>query len=90
MCAVRIDHLALLTPGNYTDDAPLAGFERTLELFSAGKALDYDSAWVCQRHLERALSLSATFLAAVSQRTKRIGLGAAVIQMGHENPFRLA
>ena len=90
MCAVRIDHLAFLTPGNYPHDAPLAGFERTLELFGAGEALGYDSAWVRQRHLERAVSSSATFLAAASQRTTRIGLGTAVIQMGYENPFRLA
>jgi len=90
MCAIRIDHLAFLTPGNYADDAPLAGFERTLELFGVGEALGYDSAWVRQRHLERAVSSSATFLAAASQRTTRIGLGTAVIQMGYENPFRLA
>ena len=90
MCAVRIDHLAFLTPGNYPDDAPLAGFEQTLELFGVGEALGYDSAWVRQRHLERAVSSSATLLAAASQRTTRIGLGAAVIQMGYENPFRLA
>ncbi|WP_438888139.1 LLM class flavin-dependent oxidoreductase, partial [Bacillus cereus group sp. BC3] len=38
----------------------------------------------------RAVSSAATFLAAASQRTTRIGLGAAVIQMGYENPFRLA
>lgn len=90
MCAVRIDHLAFLTPGNYVDDAPLAGFERTLQLFGLGESLGYDSAWVRQRHLERAVSSAATFLAAASQRTTRIGLGAAVIQMGYENPFRLA
>jgi alkanesulfonate monooxygenase SsuD/methylene tetrahydromethanopterin reductase-like flavin-dependent oxidoreductase (luciferase family) len=29
-------------------------------------------------------------LAAASQRTSRIELGSAVIQMGYENPFRLA
>ena len=68
MSAVRIDHLAFLTPGNYPDEAPLAGFERTLELFAAGETLGYDSAWVRQRHLERAVSSSATFLAAASQR----------------------
>ncbi|MEQ5838189.1 LLM class flavin-dependent oxidoreductase [Paraburkholderia acidicola] len=90
MCAIRIDHLAFLTPGNYPDDAPLTGFEQTLELFGVGEALGYDSAWVRQRHLERAVSSSATLLAAASQRTTRIGLGAAVIQMGYENPFRLA
>jgi hypothetical protein len=44
MCAVRIDHLAFLTPGNYPEEAPLAGFERTLELFSVGEALGYDTA----------------------------------------------
>jgi alkanesulfonate monooxygenase SsuD/methylene tetrahydromethanopterin reductase-like flavin-dependent oxidoreductase (luciferase family) len=90
MCAARIDHIAFLTPGNYPDENPEAGFERTLELFRVGEALGYDSAWVRQRHLERAVSSAATFLAAASQRTTRIGLGSAVIQMGYENPFRLA
>lgn len=90
MCAVHIDHIAFLTPGNYPEDSPHAGYERTLELFRLGEALGYDSAWVRQRHLERAVSSAATFLAAASQRTTRIGLGAAVIQMGYENPFRLA
>jgi alkanesulfonate monooxygenase SsuD/methylene tetrahydromethanopterin reductase-like flavin-dependent oxidoreductase (luciferase family) len=86
MCAVHIDHFAFLTPGNYRDDAPRAG----LELFSLGESLGFDSAWIRQRHLEHAVSSAATFLAAASQRTRRIGLGAAVIQMGYENPFRLA
>lgn len=36
------------------------------------------------------MSSAATFLAAASQRTRRIGLGSAVIQMEYENPFRLA
>ncbi|ABE36305.1 luciferase-like monooxygenase family protein [Paraburkholderia xenovorans LB400] len=90
MCAARVDHIAFLTPGNYSDDEPEAGFERTLELFRVGESLGYDSAWVRQRHLERAVSSAATFLAAASQRTTRIGLGSAVIQMGYENPFRLA
>ena len=90
MCASRIDHIAFLTPGNYPDEDPAAGLERSLDLFHVGETLGYDSAWVRQRHLERAVSSAATFLAAASQRTTRIGLGAAVIQMGYENPFRLA
>ncbi|WP_314595875.1 LLM class flavin-dependent oxidoreductase [Burkholderia aenigmatica] len=90
MSNVRIDHIAFLTPGNYPDEDAAAGFERTLDLFHTGEALGYDSAWVRQRHLERAVSSAATFLAAASQRTTRIGLGAAVVQMGYENPFRLA
>jgi alkanesulfonate monooxygenase SsuD/methylene tetrahydromethanopterin reductase-like flavin-dependent oxidoreductase (luciferase family) len=87
---LHIKHIAFLTPGNYADEDPAAGYERTLELFTTGEALGYDSAWVRQRHLERAVSSAATFLAAASQRTRRIELGAAVIQMGYENPFRLA
>ena len=54
MSNVRIDHIAFLTPGNYADEDAAAGFEQTLELFSAGEALGYDSAWVRQRHLETA------------------------------------
>jgi hypothetical protein len=34
----------------------------------------YDSAWVRQRHLERAVSSAATFLAAASQRITRIAV----------------
>ncbi|KWF05384.1 LLM class flavin-dependent oxidoreductase [Burkholderia pseudomultivorans] len=87
---VRITRISFLTPGNYAADDPLPGLEQTLDLFRIGEALGYDSAWVRQRHLERAVSSAATFLAAASQHTTRIGLGAAVIQMGYENPFRLA
>jgi alkanesulfonate monooxygenase SsuD/methylene tetrahydromethanopterin reductase-like flavin-dependent oxidoreductase (luciferase family) len=90
MGAVQIDHIAFLTPGNYDGEAQRASFEHSLELFCFGESAGYDSAWVRQRHLEHAVSSATTFLAAASQRTTRIGLGAAVIQMGYENPFRLA
>lgn len=87
---MSIQHLALLIPGNYVDSNPASGLEATLRLFARAEALGFDSAWVRQRHLERGVSSAATFLAAATQRTRRIGLGAAVIQMGYENPFRLA
>jgi alkanesulfonate monooxygenase SsuD/methylene tetrahydromethanopterin reductase-like flavin-dependent oxidoreductase (luciferase family) len=87
---VAITHIGFLTPGNYPDTDPFDGLEKTLELFRFGEDLGYDSAWVRQRHLERGVSSAAIFLAAASQRTERIALGTAVIQMGYENPFRLA
>ncbi|CAN7364577.1 LLM class flavin-dependent oxidoreductase [Bosea sp. LjRoot90] len=90
MSSLAIRHLAFLTPGNYDDADPRAGLEETLSLFEYGEALGFDSAWVRQRHLEPGVSSAATFLAAASQRTSRIGLGTAVIQIGYENPFRLA
>ncbi|MGY2046852.1 LLM class flavin-dependent oxidoreductase [Methylobacterium sp. JK268] len=90
MAALPRRAFAFLTPGNYDDADPRAGLEDTLALFADGEALGFESAWVRQRHLEPGISSAATFLAAASQRTRRIGLGTAVIQMGYENPFRLA
>lgn len=90
MSDLAIRHITFLTPGNYDDADPRAGLEETLSLFEHGEALGFDSAWVRQRHLEPGVSSAATFLAAASQRTSRIGLGTAVIQIGYENPFRLA
>lgn len=87
---MAFDHVAFLVPGNYAEEDPFAGLEATLRLFELGERLGYDSGWVRQRHLERGISSAATFLAAASQRTRSIGLGAAVIQLGYEHPFRLA
>ncbi len=86
----HIKKFSFLVPGSYHDDDPAQGLEDTLQLFERGERLGYDSAWVRQRHLERGISSAATFLAAATQRTRRIGLGTAVIQLGYENPFRLA
>lgn len=85
-----IHHLGFLVPGTYAEADPAAGLDATLSLFERGEALGYDSAWVRQRHLESSVSSAATVLAAASQRTRRIALGTAVVQMGYENPFRLA
>ncbi|WP_341891611.1 LLM class flavin-dependent oxidoreductase [Variovorax sp. YR752] len=87
---MTIHHIGFLTPGNYDEADPHAGLEAALRLFEFGERRGFDSAWVRQRHLERAVSSAPTFLAAATQRTRRIELGAAVIQMGYENPFRLA
>ncbi len=88
--AVAINHIALLTPGNFADSDPGTGLDNTLRLFEVGERLGFNSAWVRQRHLEPGVSSASVFLAAVTQRTRRIELGTAVIQMGYENPFRLA
>lgn len=82
--------LAFLTPGNFPDDDPASGLEDSLTLFEHGERLGFQGAWVRQRHLEHGVSSAATFLAAASQRTRRIELGTAVIPIGYESPFRLA
>ena len=87
---IRISRIAFLTPGNYAEAAPWSGLEHTLQLFEHGEQLGFDGAWVRQRHLEPAVSSAPTLLGAATQRTQRIELGCAVIQLGYENPFRLA
>ncbi|MFI6219237.1 LLM class flavin-dependent oxidoreductase [Nocardia salmonicida] len=90
MSAPRINTLAFLTPGNYLDDDPYTGLEDTLQLFEFGERLGFDGAWIRQRHLEHGVGSAAVFLAAAAQRTSRVELGAAVIPIGYESPFRLA
>lgn len=88
--SIQIDHIAFLTPGNFAPEHPADGLEQALDLLAYGERLGYDGAWVRQRHLEPGIGAAAPFLAAASQRTARIELGSAVIQLGYENPFRLA
>lgn len=87
---VTFSKIGFLVPGNFAADDPITGIEETLDLIIQAEALGYSSAWVRQRHLERGISSAATFLAAATQRTRRIELGTAVIPLGYENPFRLA
>lgn len=87
---ISINHIGLLTPGNYPDDDPLQGLEQTLQQLQYGEELGFDSAWVRQRHLEPGISSASAFLAAATQRTSRIELGTAVIPIAYESPYRLA
>lgn len=88
--SLAINHVGFLTPGNYRDDNPYEGLENTLQLLEFGEKLGFDSGWVRQRHLEHGISSAGVFLAAATQRTSRIQLGTAVIQIGYESPYRLA
>jgi alkanesulfonate monooxygenase SsuD/methylene tetrahydromethanopterin reductase-like flavin-dependent oxidoreductase (luciferase family) len=85
-----VGSLSLLVPGSFTDDDPYQGLESTLQLFEYGERLGLDGAWIRQQHLVPNVSSAPVFLAAASQRTRRIELGSAVIPIGYESPFRLA
>ncbi|WP_342364142.1 LLM class flavin-dependent oxidoreductase [Terrarubrum flagellatum] len=87
---LAIERLSFLTSGNFSEEDPSRGLEETLNLIERGEELGYSGAWVRQRHLECGISSAATVLAAATQRTSRIELGVGVIQMGYENPLRLA
>jgi alkanesulfonate monooxygenase SsuD/methylene tetrahydromethanopterin reductase-like flavin-dependent oxidoreductase (luciferase family) len=88
--ASSVSSLSLLVPGSFTDEDPFRGLEDTLQLFDYSERLGLHGAWIRQQHLVPNVSSAAVFLAAASQRTRRIELGTAVIPIGYESPFRLA
>ena len=85
-----LQELGFLTIGLFDPAEPRGGHESTLEIIELGEQLGFDSAWVRHRHLQYGISSPVAILAAASQRTRRIGLGTAVIPLGWENPLRLA
>lgn len=74
------------------------GFDRqvyrdTLELFQVAEELGFDNGWVAQHHFaseQGRLPAPLVLLAAVAQRTRRIGLGSGIIVLPQEQPLRLA
>ena len=83
--------LQLPRPWAHGDEHRL--YQNALDQIEMADRLGYDHAWQVEHHFLEEYSHSPapeSFLAAASQRTRRIELGAAVIQMGYENPFRLA
>ena len=84
--------LGILTHLHVGDDAADA-YRIALELFEAADALGYDSGWVAQHHFLNGggrMPSSLAFLAAAAQRTRRIGLGTAIMILPLEDPLRLA
>jgi len=71
-------------------DAPAEGLEDALRLFEYGEALGFDTGWVRTRHIQYGIPSAPVFLAAAAQRTRRIGLGTAVIPTVYDSPLRLA
>jgi alkanesulfonate monooxygenase SsuD/methylene tetrahydromethanopterin reductase-like flavin-dependent oxidoreductase (luciferase family) len=64
-----------------------------LDLFQAAEQLGYDSGWVAQHHFLNGggrMPSSLTFLAAAAERTRRIGLGTAIVVLPLEDPLRVA
>lgn len=83
-------HLGFIHLVPFDRDAPAGGLNDAIELFRYAEELGLDSGWVRTRHLQHGLPSPAVLFGAISQATSRIGLGTAVIPVGHENPFRLA
>ena len=85
----RLSFLAFVEHTRVSSNASL-GLQEGLELFEYAEDLGYDTGYVRHRHLETYLSSPFTFLAAVSQRAKRIRIGTSVTPLRFEQPVRLA
>lgn len=85
--------LGFLTNGSFSQYAhggAAQGHNEAVELFRIAEQLGYDRGWIRNRHFDNYVTSPLTVLAAASQRTRRIGLGTAIIPMGYEHPIRLA
>ncbi len=74
----------------YRREDPAAGLNEALDLFEYAEELGLDGGWIRTRHFQYGIPGAATFLAAASQRTKRLELGTAVIPTQYESEVRLA
>lgn len=83
-------HLGFIHLGPMQREDPRRGLDETIELFRFAEGLGLDSGWLRTRHLQYGLPSPAVLFGALARSTERIGLGTAVIPVGHENPFRLA
>lgn len=86
----RVGHLGFIHLVPFDRDDPAQGLRESIELFRFAEELGLDSGWVRTRHMQYGLPSPAVYFAALAQETERIGLGSAVIPVGHENPYRLA
>lgn len=84
------NHLGFIHLVPFDRADPTRGLHEGIELFRFAEQLGLDSGWVRTRHMQYGLPSPAVYFAALAQETERIGLGSAVIPVGHENPYRLA
>ncbi len=74
-------------------DDPAGAYRDAIETFVAAEQLGYDTGWVIARHFHSAfagLGSPLVFLAALAERTSRIGLGTGVLVLALDDPIRVA
>src|SRR6201986_1683547 len=80
-------------PRPWTDNSEYELFQNSLAQVELADKLGYDFMWEVEHHFLEEYSHSSApevFLAAASQRTKRIRLGHGIIQLTTNQPHRVA
>jgi alkanesulfonate monooxygenase SsuD/methylene tetrahydromethanopterin reductase-like flavin-dependent oxidoreductase (luciferase family) len=73
--------------------SPVQRYRETVEQAAYGEALGFDSVWPVEQHFNQQLSAMpcpALLLAAIAERTSRLRLGTAIVQLPLAHPMRIA
>jgi alkanesulfonate monooxygenase SsuD/methylene tetrahydromethanopterin reductase-like flavin-dependent oxidoreductase (luciferase family) len=82
--------LSFLASARSTGAASTGRLQATVQLFELAETLGYDRGWLRQDGDEPSAASAVTVLSAIGQRTRAIGLGAAVLPCDQESPTGLA
>ena len=87
-----MDFGLFLMPCHHPADNPSLAFGRDLEMIEFAEELGFTEAWVGEHHSGGWETIPAPdiFISAAAQRTKRIRLGAGVINLPYHHPFHVA
>ncbi len=86
---LRLGFLTRLEVGKDAADS----YRFALEMFAVADELGFDTGWIAQHHFlngDGRLPSAFPFLAAAAERTRRIGLGTAIVTLPLEDPVRVA
>jgi alkanesulfonate monooxygenase SsuD/methylene tetrahydromethanopterin reductase-like flavin-dependent oxidoreductase (luciferase family) len=75
------------------DQWPVARYRATVEQAARAESLGFESVWPVEHHLNPAVSISpcpSLLLAAIAERTTRLRLGTAIVQLPLAHPLRVA
>ncbi|MGH2603567.1 MAG: LLM class flavin-dependent oxidoreductase, partial [Dehalococcoidia bacterium] len=81
-----------LAPFHRVGENPTLAMERDLELIEHLDRLDFDEAWIGEHHsaARELIAEPMLFIAAASQRTRRIRLGTGVTSLPYHHPLNVA
>jgi limonene 1,2-monooxygenase len=92
MPSPRLRFGAFIAPFHPVDENPTLALHRDLELVEHMDRLGYDEAWIGEHHSAgyEIIASPELFIAAASQRTRRIRLGTGVSSLPYHHPLMLA
>src|SRR5207302_8466073 len=81
-----------MAPFHRMGENPTLARQRDLELLQLLDRLDYDEAWICERHPAgwEIIASPEVFIAHALALTKHIKLGSVVVSLPYHNPHMLA